>query len=431
MAAQQHDGEMPSALTAEVIVVGAGPAGAATAYYLATGGVDVLVLEKATFPRDKICGDGLTPAAVSELTLMGMDTTGWIRNRGLHVIGGGNSLYMPWPDQKTLPDYGMACTRMQLDAELIERAVTAGARLYQGVKVESAIADSLGRIIGVRAVQGRGDDAQEITATGKLVVDAGGVSARLATSVGLEKRVDRPLGVAARTYFRSPRGNEQWMESHLELWSGEPGNSELLPGYGWIFPVGDGIVNVGLGSVSSTAVTTQLPYRKVFDQWVKHLPAEWGFTPDNQVGKLRSAALPMSFNRKPHYTNGLALVGDAGGMVSPFNGEGIAPALKAGRLLAAAAQQALSRGSQVSFDRAMSAYPEELINEYGGYYSLGRIFVALIENPRIMRLCTYYGLPRRRLMKLVNKLLSDGFERSGGDLDDRLITALTKMVRKV
>ena len=431
MAAQQHDGEMPSALTAEVIVVGAGPAGAATAYYLATGGVDVLVLEKATFPRDKICGDGLTPAAVSELTLMGMDTTGWIRNRGLHVIGGGNSLYMPWPDQKTLPDYGMARTRMQLDAELMERAVAAGARLYQGVKVESAIADSLGRIIGVRAVQGRGDDAQEITATGKLIVDAGGVSARLATSVGLEKRVDRPLGVAARTYFRSPRGNEQWMESHLELWSGEPGNSELLPGYGWIFPVGDGIVNVGLGSVSSTAATTQLPYRKVFDQWVKHLPAEWEFTPDNQVGKLRSAALPMSFNRKPHYTNGLALVGDAGGMVSPFNGEGIAPALKAGRLLAAAAQQALSRRSQVSFDRAMSAYPEELLNEYGGYYSLGRIFVALIENPRIMRLCTYYGLPRRRLMKLVNKLLSDGFERSGGDLDDRLITALTKMVRKV
>ena len=139
----------------------------------------------------------------------------------------------------------------------------------------------------------------------------------------------------------------------------------------------------------------------------------------------------MSFNRKPHYTNGFALVGDSGGMVSPFNGEGIAPAMKGGRLLAQAAVQALARPTEVSFDRAMSAYPQELADEYGGYYSLGRVFVALIENPKIMRFLTYHGLPRRRLMKLVNKLLSDGYERSGGDVDDRLITALTKMVRKV
>ncbi len=420
-----------SAIEADVIVVGGGPGGAATAYYLAAAGVDVVVLDKAEFPRDKICGDGLTPAAVYELLLMGVDVSDWTRNRGLRVIGGGNAIDFEWPDQQSLPGFGLACPRMQLDETLIARAQHAGARLYENHSVYQAIQDSTGRVVGVRARVGRGAGARDIVARGNLVVDAGGVSARLATSLGIAKNARRPMGVAARTYFRSPKADSEWMESHLELWNGEPGASELLPGYGWIFPVGDGLVNVGLGSVSSSASATKLPYREVFSQWTTHLPADWGFTPENQIGPLRSAALPMSFNRKPHYAAGLALVGDAGGMVSPFNGEGIAPAMKSGRFLAAAATQALSRADRLGFDRALSAYPEELAKEYGGYYSLGRIFVALIENPKIMRFCTYYGLPKRRLMKLVNKLLSDGFERSGGDFDDRLITTLSKMVVKV
>lgn len=420
-----------SAIEADVVIVGAGPGGASAAFHLATLGFNVAVLDKSCFPRDKICGDGLTPAAVSEIQLMGVDTTGWMRNRGLHVLGGGNEIYFEWPEQATLPGYGMARTRMQLDNDLIERAKQAGAHLYQEHQVTGAIRSETGRIIGVKGRVGKGAEAKEFTATGRLVVDAGGVSARLATSLGIEKKNNRPLGVAARTYFRSPRGNEPWMESHLELWSGKPGESELLPGYGWIFPVGDGIVNVGLGSVSSDAKATALPYKQVFQKWVENLPADWGFTPENQIGSLRSAALPMSFNRKPHYGNGLALIGDAGGMVSPFNGEGIAPAMKAGRLLADAAASAFGRETDAAFDLAMSVYPEQLQQVYGGYYSLGRIFVALIENPKIMRMCTYYGLPRRRLMKFVNKLLSDGYERSGGDIDDRIIRTLAKIVPSV
>lgn len=420
-----------SHIDADVIIVGGGPGGASAAYHMAQAGIDVAVLDRASFPRDKVCGDGLTPAAVAELVHMGIDFSSWAHNQGLHVIGGGHSLYFDWPDQMTRPNFGLARPRMQLDATLIEKAQRAGARLYENHNVFEAVQDSLGRVVGVKARVGRGAGAREVSASARLVVDAGGVAGRLSTSLGIEKKINRPLGVAARTYFKSPRADYGWMESHLELWSGKPGESELLPGYGWIFPLGDGLVNVGLGSVSSTANATQIPYKQVFGQWVANLPEEWGFTPENQVGPLRSAALPMAFNRKPHYSCGFAVVGDAGGMVSPFNGEGIAPAMKAGRILAQAVAEALIRSSRVSFDRAMLVYPHELVNEYGGYYSLGRVFVKLIENPQIMRICTNYGLPRRRLMKLVNKLLSDGYERKGGDADDRLIATLAKFVRKV
>lgn len=420
--------DLPSDMSADVLIVGAGPAGASTAYHLARLGVDVLVLEKAAFPRDKICGDGLTPAAVHELVLMGIDTSGWNRNRGLRVIGGGHTIELDWPDQKSLPGYGLTRARMLLDHELITHAVNAGARLVENARVIGALQDGSGRVVGVRAKIGSGAKARLVEVRAQFVADCGGVAARLATSLGLEKNMKRPLGVAARAYFRSPRGNEEFMESQLELWAGTPGDSDLLPGYGWIFPMGDGIVNVGLGSVSSRADATHLPYRSVFEQWMANVPPEWGFTPDNQIGPLRSAALPMSLNRRPHYTCGLLLVGDAGGMVSPFNGEGIAPALKAGRFAASCLAQALSRTSRAGADRAMSQYPELITQEYGGYYQLGRIFVALIENPKIMRLCTNKGLAIPRLMTFVHKLLSDGYERTGGDLDDRLITALTHLV---
>ncbi|ACQ81474.1 geranylgeranyl reductase [Beutenbergia cavernae DSM 12333] len=420
---------------ADVIVVGAGPAGSATAHYLAQHGLEVLLLEKATFPRDKVCGDGLTPRAVAELVTMGVPTRpedGWIRNKGLRVIGGGHRLELPWPQVASYPDYGLVRARSDLDSTLASHARASGAKLLEGMAVTKPVTDDAGRIVGVQArpvdSRGRATGEAQRTFTAPLVVDAGGVSARVATAMGVEKRSDRPLGVAVRTYFRTERHDDDWMESHLELWDGPPGKSDLLPGYGWIFGLGNGLANVGLGSVSSTARATQLDYKSLFSRWMQNVPGEWGFTPENQVGDLRSAALPMAFNRTPHYTRGLLLVGDSGGMVSPFNGEGIAYALQAGRVAADVVAQALARPDAPSRERALAAYPRRMRDDLGGYYTLGRHFVRLIEHPRVMRICTKYGLPRPLLMRFTLKLLSDSYDRRGGDAIDRLITALTKVV---
>lgn len=413
---------------ADVVVVGAGPGGAATAYWAASAGLDVLLLDKASFPRDKVCGDGLTPRAVAELVRMGVplrEEDGWIRNRGLRVHGGGHTIELPWPELSSYPGYGLARRRSGLDQLLVEHARAAGAKVLERTAVTGPLLDErTGRVVGVRA-RAEGDD--ELVVRAPLVVASDGVSSRLATALGRTPRPDRPMGVAVRTYFRSPLHDDPWMTSYLELWDGEPGASSLMPGYGWVFALGDGTVNVGLGSVSSTNAATKVDYRDLFGTWMANTPAEWGFTPENQDGPVRGAALPMGFNRGPLYGNGVMLVGDAGGMVSPFNGEGIAYALTAGRVAAEAAAQGLARGSAAGRERAFAAYQTRMKDDLGGYYTLGRIFVKLIEHPQVMRVCTRYGLPRPLVMRFTHKLLADCFEPRGGDVFDRVIAGMARM----
>ncbi|PZR51837.1 FAD-dependent oxidoreductase [Xylanimonas oleitrophica] len=438
---------------ADVIVVGAGPAGSSAAHWCASAGLDVLLLEKAGFPRDKVCGDGLTPRAVAELARMGVPTDaadGWIRNQGLRVVAGGRTWELPWPDVTAYPGYGMARSRMTLDHRLAQHAQRSGAKLLERTKVTGPLLDDrTGRVVGVTAqpLDGRGrPDGAPTTYRAPVVVAADGVSSRFATSLGIERRDDRPMGTAVRTYFRTDgkaadgtpsatgptsRHEDAWMESHLELWSGAPGQSDLLPGYGWIFALGDGTVNVGLGSVSSTPARQSAvghDYKALMRTWIENTPAEWGFTPDNQVGPIRGAALPMGFNRTPMYRDGALLVGDAAGMVSPFNGEGIAYALQAGRVAADAITQARTRTTDDARERALGTYADRMRAELGGYYTLGRAFVRLIEHPTIMRVGTRYALPVPVVMRLVVKLLSDCYEPRGGDWVDRVIAAMTRVV---
>ncbi len=419
---------------ADVIVVGAGPGGSAVATYLARCGHDVLLLDKTAFPREKVCGDGLTPRAVRELAGLGIATReedGWIRNRGLRIKGGGLQLELPWPDLAAFPDYGLVRPRHDFDATLARNAQAAGAKLFERTAVTGPVLDPRsGRIVGVsaRPVDGRGRGAgDELTYRAPLVVAADGVSGRLALSMGVRKRDDRPMGVAVRTYYRSPRHDDDWLESWLELWEGRPGRSRLLPGYGWVFGVGDGTSNVGLGILNSSAAFGNVDYRDLLRRWVATMPAEWGFGADTMTGPIRGAALPMGFNRTPHYTRGLLLVGDAGGMVNPFNGEGIAYAMQSGRLAAEVIAQALTRGSDAARERALQAYPQLLRDQLGGYYTLGRVFVRLIGNPHVMRMATKYGLPRPTLMRFTLKLLANLTETRGGDAMDRVIHGLSRL----
>ncbi|GLY26086.1 geranylgeranyl reductase family protein [Micromonospora sp. NBRC 101691] len=412
---------------ADVIVVGAGPGGSATAYHLARHGARVLLLEKTEFPREKVCGDGLTPRAVRQLIRMGVDTSpeaGWLQNRGLRVIGGGLRLELDWPDLASFPNYGLVRTRLDFDDLLAQRAIAAGAELRTGVNVMGPVLDPTGRVVGVEAEVG--PDKAPATFHAPLVVAADGVSGRFPLALGLAKREDRPIGVAVRRYYRSPaKHDDNYLESWLELRS--KGSDALLPGYGWIFGLGDGRVNVGLGVLNSSSAFGKTNYRRLLTDWLANTPADWGMTDEaNAEGPILGAALPMGFNRVPHYTRGVLLVGDSGGMVNPFNGEGIAYAMESGELAAEIAVQALARPVGAERERALSAYPTELKARFGGYYRLGGIFVKLIGRPEIMRIATKHGMPHPMLMRFVLKLLANLTDPRGGDAMDRVINAMTK-----
>ena len=414
-----------AAADADVLVVGAGPGGAATAHALAQAGLDVLLLEKTSFPREKVCGDGLTPRAVKTLVDMGIDTSpanGFIRNRGLRIYGGGHRLELPWPELATFPDHGLVRPRLDFDELLVRHAQAAGARLQELTTVTGPVLDAGGRVVGVTAKVG--PDRTPATYRAPLVVAADGVSARLALGMGIEKRDDRPMGVAVRRYFTSPRTDDDMLESWLEL---RTKDGDLLPGYGWVFGVGDGTSNVGLGILNTTKAWQRTDYKELLASWTSAMPAEWQFSEDFATGPVRGGALPMGFNRQPHYTRGLLLVGDAGGAVNPFNGEGIAYAMETGRLAAEVAVQALARPEGPSRERALEAYPAALKARYGGYYTLGRVFVTLIGNPEVMRLATRYGLPRPLLMKFTLKLLANLTDPRDGDALDRVVNGLSRL----
>jgi geranylgeranyl reductase family protein len=417
-----------TATTAEVIVVGAGPAGSTIATHLARAGLDVLVLEKSIFPREKVCGDGLTPRGVKQLIDLGIDTrleAGWLRNKGLRVLGGGVTMELQWPELASFPPYGLVRPRRDFDEMLARHAEKAGARVHENTTVTEVVMDA-GRVTGVRARAG--EDREPVTFTAPLTIACDGVSARVAVSAGIQRREDRPMGVAVRRYYTSPRTDDDYLESHLELWDrSNPNEPKLLPGYGWIFGMGDGTSNVGLGILSTSNAYGGIDYRALLRSWLDGTPEEWGFREENATGKIGGAALPMGFNRMPLYRSGLLLVGDAGGMVNPFNGEGIAYAMESAALAAECAAQALARPAGQGRELALRQYPVALKQALGGYYRLGNAFSRLIGHPSIMRTATKQGLSRRTLMRFLLKLLANLYDTRDGDAMDRVITAMTRL----
>ncbi|MEX2556943.1 MAG: geranylgeranyl reductase family protein [Actinomycetota bacterium] len=401
----------------DAVVVGGGPGGSTAAYWLARAGRRVLVVEKSAFPREKVCGDGLTPRAVRCLEDMGVKTEGpeWARADGLRIYGSGMVLDLPWPELATLPDYGLVRTRLDFDALLLDHARDAGATVWESTSVEGPLTDRAGVVTGVEVA--RNGDRARVEAP--VVIAADGASSRFAMSLGGHRLPSRPMGVAMRAYYRSPKSAETYFESFLELWSGD----HLLPGYGWLFPLPDGMVNVGLGLLSTSPHFQQTDYKRMLEDWLAGLPPEWGLAPENRVGKPRGGPLPMGFNRSLLARPGLMVVGDAAGVVNPFNGEGIAYAMETGRLSAESADDALTAGDA----GAVRSYVDRVYDAYEGYFVMGRVFARLLGKGQTMGLLTKYALPNRTAMKFAFRILGNLTDPRDGDAYDRIINALARV----
>jgi geranylgeranyl reductase family protein len=384
----------------DVLVVGAGPSGSACAYWLAKAGYDVLLVERKSFPREKTCGDGLTPRSVRQLEDMGLahELSACHRYDGLRSHGFGRSLELPWPSVPGLPSYGYVVTRKDLDAMVSEHAAKAGATVWQHTEATEAVRE--GDALRGAQLVAKGEDGCTARVRARYVVVADGANSRFGWSLGNQRNRAYPQGMALRGYWSSPRHDEPWIDSWLDL-KDQAGNA--MPGYGWIFPLGDGRVNVGVGLLTTSAKWKGANTTQMLEAFTNFVPKSWGLSPETCLGPATGGRLPMGLSVGPRSGPSHLVVGDASGMINPFNGEGIAYGYETGRLAADVLDQALASGDP----SALRQFEQRLQAEYGMYYRVGRAFVRAISRPPVMRACTLTGMYSRPLMEWLLRIMSN------------------------
>ncbi|MEZ5184444.1 MAG: geranylgeranyl reductase family protein [Candidatus Nanopelagicales bacterium] len=382
---------MTSDLSCDVLVVGAGPAGSGAAAWAARSGLDVLLADAATFPRDKPCGDGLTPRAIAELSHLGLDE--WLQgravNRGLRASGFGRTLYLPWPGG-SLPDRGGAAPRLELDARIRDVALADGVRTLDGARAVD-VRRSGGR---VEAVVFKGRDGTFEVSCRRLVV-ADGAKSQLGRRLGREWHRTTAYGVAARAYIKSGRADDQWISSHLELRGTE---NQLLSGYGWIFPLGDGEVNIGVGTLATARRPADVNLRHLISHYTNGQRSDWQLQ-----GQLRdpwSALLPMGGAVSGVAGPNWMLVGDAAGCVNALNGEGIDYGLETGRLAA----ELLAQRKPVDLARL---WPLTLQHHYGPAFSAARRLAGLLTVPGFIPKAGPVGMRSESLMRIALRVMGN------------------------
>ncbi|MDZ7578546.1 MAG: geranylgeranyl reductase family protein [Candidatus Nanopelagicales bacterium] len=394
----------------DVLVVGAGPAGSAAATWAARSGLDVVLIDAARFPRDKTCGDGLTPRAIAELNRLGM--AGWLRGRtrnwGVVANAFGQSWHLPWP-ASSFPSYGSATPRSELDEALLAVALAAGVRVRQETRTLAVERSTSGAVKSVICSSGTGSVAVRCR---RLIV-ADGARSKTGKMLGRIWHRETIYGVAARSYVPSARADEPWITSHMDM--KDPSGS-ALPGYGWIFPLGNGAVNLGVGTLATGDRPANINLSKLLHQYYLARRDEWGMT--GEPDSVRSALLPMGGSVSGIAGPNWVLIGDAAGCVNPLNGEGVDYGLETGRMAAdlLASGAGLARPGQ----DLSRAWPRLLGDRYGHTYSASRRVGHLFLNPRLLSTVGPYGMRSRALMNMIMRVAGNFITDEDTDLIARL-----------
>ena len=346
--------------SADMVIIGAGPAGAGAAIRAARAGVDVVVFDKAAQGRDKVCGDGLTPRAIAALNELDIPLEGAHHIVGLRMIANKVERELDWPDGTRFPNHGAVWPRRRLDAALINAAATAGADVRWETEALPIIEG--GKVIGVEA----GGDRWEAP----LTVVAAGAPGKVAKMLGTDRVEDEPFGLAIRAYVESPRHDDQHLEACLTL---KDEHGTAVPGYGWMFPAGDGTVNIGAGALSTMKGFKKLNLNTLLDDYRNLVRDSWEVGPF--LERPRAWRLPMSAQRR--HGDGWVAIGDAAGLINPMNGEGIDYGLESGILAA-----------DLFVDNPATApagYDVQVGELFDGFLSTGRRFSFLIGHPWILK----------------------------------------------
>lgn len=359
--------------TADVIIVGSGPAGATTGFLLAEEGVDVLLIDRAIFPRDKSCGDALGYHAVQMMEKLGLGE--WLRSgnynphrRFLLSSPDGSRASIPVPPD--LQGYGYNVPRLNLDSKLVETAVAAGASLHEGVRITAMeyLEGDCVRLAGEHSASGK-----LVKYKSRMVIAADGGKASFTRQLGLAQQ--RPDWVAVRAYYEGDTGDRGQLEIHWE--------QSVLPGYGWIFPSDGGRANVGIGAYTRDVRKYNLNLKKLLETFIEHNPhAQARLGEAQRVTAIVGHPLRADAPDVRPFLDHVLVVGEAAGLVHPLSGEGIGPSMISAELGARFALRALERGEFNA--SALAAYGEAFHTRFDRLHRLARLARAGINRPWIL-----------------------------------------------
>lgn len=356
----------------DLAIAGGGPAGSAAAWQAAQTGARVIVLDKAKFPRDKPCGDGLTPRAVSYVQKMGLAraVAKFHRVNGARVFSP-REWQLSFPERPGMPDHGHVARRHELDALLLERAESAGAEIRQQAQVVGPTVDEHDRVTGVRL-----DSGEQISAD--AVIAADGAYSSIKRALKLDSAFNGYSAIALRAEMPVDELDTDTLDIHLKLTF----HGDQLPGYGWVFPLGDGRANIGLGYCNSYRKWHQINATQLFADFMAGLPREWQLPSIEELKRakaLQAWRLPMGFTAWPPWRPGVLFAGDALGAARPVSGAGISKALQSGLTAGECAIAALTNGGPDDFTN----YAVRIGATWGREYRRGRYFHRLVGIPAI------------------------------------------------
>lgn len=329
----------------DAIVVGAGPSGCAAALFLARAGRQVLLIDKATFPREKVCGDALSGKTIGVLRELGL-LSGVEKNphgviQGVKFVSPkGQEVTVPFPHADGMECAGYTERRVQSDAALFSAAsAQANISILQGFSVNALVRDGKGAVCGISGNEGKSDGISAASGAARtfharVVMGADGSGSVVARQLGLPPVPPEHLYMAIRGYWSNVTG----LTDNIELFFIDG----VLPGYFWIFPMETGMANVGLGILASDVKKRGAHPNKILEEAIsKHPSLSARFAGAKREGSIGAWTIPNGSHKRQNFGEGWVLVGDAASLVDPFSGEGYGNALSSGKFAARAIDEAI------------------------------------------------------------------------------------------